>query len=87
MPMPTSSDPQFAEILARLRAVQRRVVNLMILVMVLLLFTILLVACVYGSLVNYWSYDAMFYGATAAGAAILGYFLGFLSGWLARRRT
>jgi NhaP-type Na+/H+ or K+/H+ antiporter len=86
----TTSDPSDRpqeEILIALRDVSRRVRNLMVIVMVLLLFTILLAAAVFGSLVNYWSNDALFFGMTSAGGAILGFLLGFLAGWLARRKT
>lgn len=51
---------------------------------VLMVLGLLLVAsAVYGSLVNYFSGDALFYGATSTGAALLG----FAFGWFARGRT
>ena len=54
----------------------------------ILLFLLVLVvavnaAAVYGSLVNYFAGDAAFFGGTTLGAAILG----FVVGWIARRRA
>ena len=51
-------------------------------VVTLALAVAVLGAGVYGSLVNYWGGDAMFYGATSMGTALLG----FIAGWIARRR-
>ena len=52
---------------------------------VALIFLSLMVAVmaagVFGYLVNFWSGDAMFYGGTAMGTALLG----FIAGWIARR--
>jgi hypothetical protein len=38
---------------------------------------------VYGSLVNYWNCEALFYGGTLTGAALLG----FAFDWFAARRA
>lgn len=73
---PPSADEPWTTIAARLRA-------LTIVVALLALAVLLLMAVQYGSLVNYWGGDALFFGATATGAALLGFGIGFFVG---RRR-
>ena len=77
-----AADPQ-AEVLETMRAVRRRLGWLTVAVCLMTLALILTVAAVFGSLVNYFGRDAMLWGGTTAGAAILGFFFG----WLAGRRA
>ena len=60
--------------------VARRLRVLTTLVALLALAVFLLMAVQYGSLVNYWGGDALFFGGTSAGAALVGFGLGFLAG-------
>lgn len=75
-----------AEILAELRDLRRRVGALLVVVMLLLLMCGLLAAADYGSLFNYFGGSAQLYVAATAGAALLGFLIGFAAGWFSRRR-
>jgi hypothetical protein len=69
-------EEELFRIAARMRA-------LTVAVVLLALAVLLLFAAQYGALVNFWAGDAMFFGATSIGAALLGFGLGFFAG---RRR-
>jgi hypothetical protein len=69
--------PSMEESLLR---VARRLRVLTTIVTLLVLAVFLLTAVVYGSMVNYWGGDALFFGGTSAGAALVGFGLGFLAG-------
>jgi hypothetical protein len=68
------------EMLSRL-SVGLRALTIVVGLLVLAVF--LLTAVQYGSLVNYWGGDALFFGGTSAGAALVGFGVGFFTG---RRR-
>jgi hypothetical protein len=53
---------------------------LTIVVVLLALAVFLLMAVQFGSLVNYWADDALFFGGITAGVAVAGFGLGFLAG-------
>jgi hypothetical protein len=69
--------PAFEHSLSRI-AGRLRVLTVVVAVLALAVF--LLMAVQYGSLVNYWGGDALFFGGTSAGAALVGFGLGFLVG-------
>jgi hypothetical protein len=73
---PPAPDELLPQVAARLRA-------LTIAVTLLALAVLLLFAAQYGSLVNFWYGDALFFGATSIGAALVGFAFGFFAG---RRR-
>jgi len=82
--MTPDSDPdRLAQIEELLTRVAARLRALTTVVALMALAVLLLMAVQYGSLVNYWAGDALFYGATSTGAALLGFGLGWLAG---RRR-
>ena len=68
---------------AKIDALGRRLRVLTVAVILLTLAALLLTMSVYGSLVNYFSTDALLFGGATVGAALLGF--GF--GWFARRRA
>ena len=77
-------DPnQQGDLRVALAAVERRLRRLTVAVMLMTLVLILTVAAVFGELVNYFGGDAMLFGGTSIGAALMGF--GF--GWMARRRA
>ncbi len=62
---------------------KRRLARLNVSVSLMALARILTVSAVFGNLVNYFSGDVLMWGGATAGAAILG----FVLGWFARRRV
>ncbi|MGQ9605524.1 MAG: hypothetical protein ACUVTW_04935 [Thermogutta sp.] len=62
--------------------IHRALRRLTVAVAFLALGVFLLTAAVYGSLVNYFSGDALLFGGASIGAAILGFALGFFAGRL-----
>lgn len=62
--------------------IHRALRRLTIAVVFLALGVFLLAAAVYGSLVNYFSGDALLFGGASIGAAILGFALGLFAGRL-----
>lgn len=72
--------PPTEELLSRVAARLRALTTV---VALLALAVLLLMAVQYGSLVNYWGGDALFFGGTSVGAALLGFGLGWVAG---RRR-
>ncbi|GEM_PF-1024590 len=69
--------------LAQPDRIHRALRRLTIAVTFLALAVFLLSAAVYGSLVNYFSGDALLFGGTSVGAAVLGFLFGLFAG---RRR-
>jgi hypothetical protein len=69
--------PSTEELLSRV-SVRLRVLSTAVALLALAVF--LLMAVQYGSLVNYWGGDALFFGGTSTGAALVGFGLGFLAG-------
>lgn len=65
-----------------LERIHRALRRLTIAVVFLALGVFLLTAAVYGSLVNYFSGDALLFGGASIGAAILGFALGLFAGRL-----
>mgnify|MGYP000926555874 CR=1 FL=1 len=70
---PSSPEEILPRIAARLR-------TLSIVVALLVLAVLLLFAAQYGALVNFWAGDALFFGGTSIGAALVGFGLGFFAG-------
>ncbi len=72
------------------QSVRRRLRQLTVAVVLMTLALFLTCAAVFGYLVNYFSLDPILYGGVTAGAAILGFIVGwitgFLCGWFARGR-
>jgi hypothetical protein len=70
-------------LLAAWRTVQRQLKILTIAVMLMALAVFVLAGTVFGYLTNYFSGEAVMYGSSLIGAAIIG----FWCGWFARRRA
>jgi len=81
--VPSESDPKMPETEDLLRKIASRLRLHGILLFLLVLVVAINAAAVYGSLVNYFAGDAAFFGGTTLGAALLG----FICGWIARRRA
>jgi hypothetical protein len=79
----TSSSNDHQRLLAAMESVKRHLRRLTVVVSLMMLALILTVSAVFGNLVNYFSGDVMMWGGATAGAAILG----FVLGWFARRRV
>ncbi len=75
--------PQPDEVLAMLQSIRRRMRVQTVAIIIMALALMLTAAAVFGSLVNYFAGDPMVFGSLTAGAAILG----FVCGWIARRRA
>jgi hypothetical protein len=75
----SDQDPRDRDLL---ESMQRRLDKLSIAVTLMALAILLLAGAQYGSLVNYWSADVLFFGGTSLAAALAGF--GF--GWFAGRR-
>lgn len=79
----TPGPEEYARLLEGIQSVKRQLVRLTVSVSLMTLALILTVSAVFGNLVNYFSGDVLMWGGATAGAAILGFALG----WFARRRT
>ena len=66
----------------KLKSIHAKLRRLSVAVIMLTLMVAVMGFAVFGYLVNYMDGEAMFYGGSAMGAALLG----FLAGWVARRR-
>jgi hypothetical protein len=65
-----------------IESIKRRLARLTVAVSLMTLVLILTVSAVFGNLVNYFSGDVLMWGGATAGAAVLGFALG----WFARRK-
>lgn len=79
--MTNSSSPPQEDLQAAIESIRTRLRVLTIAVLVMALALMLSAAATFGSLVNYFAGDAMFFGGVSAGAAALG----FAFGWMGRR--
>jgi membrane associated rhomboid family serine protease len=69
------------ELQAVLQSLRRRMRALTVAVLLMTLALLLTVAAVFGQLVNWFAGDVLLQGGVAVGAALLGFFFG----WIARR--
>ena len=79
--MNNAPPPPEEDLQAAIRSIKARLRILSVAVLIMALALLLSAAATLGSLVNYFAGDAMFFGAIAVGAAVLG----FAFGWLGRR--
>ena len=79
----TSSSNDHERLLEAMESVRRQLGRLTVVVSLMTLALILTVSAVFGHLVHIFAGDATMWGGVTAGAAILG----FVLGWFARRRV
>jgi hypothetical protein len=79
----TSGPAEYARLLEGIESIKRRLARLTAAVSLMALALILTVSAVFGNLVNYFSGDVLMWGGATAGAAVLGFALG----WFARRKV
>ena len=86
-PGPESPDPDSRESRRPLlESVYRRVQALTVAVVLMALALFLVVAVVFGFLVEFHGGEAALVGGTAVGTALLGFFFGLGVGWVVRRK-
>jgi hypothetical protein len=78
----TPRPDEYAQLREGIESIKRRLARLTVAVSLMRLVLILTVSVVFGDLVNYFSFDPLMWGGATAGAAVLGFALG----WFARRR-
>jgi hypothetical protein len=78
----TPRPDEYAQLREGIESIKRRLARLTVAVSLMTLVLILTVSVVFGDLVNYFSFDPLMWGGATAGAAVLGFALG----WFARRR-
>jgi len=71
------------QLLDGIESIKRHLRRLIVSVSLMVLALILTVAAVFGNLVNFFGGDSLMWGGATAGAAVLG----FVVGWLARRKV
>lgn len=79
----TPGPEEYTRLLEGIESIKRRLARLIVSVSLMMLVLILTVSAVFGNLVNYFSGDVLMWGGATAGAAVLG----FAIGWFARRRV
>jgi len=86
-PTPNRPDPDSPESRRPLlESIYRRVQALTVAVVLMALASFLVVAAVFGYLVDFHGGEPLLVGATAVGTAILGFLFGLGVGWLVRRK-
>jgi hypothetical protein len=73
---------EYAQLREGIESIKRRLARLTVSVSLMTLVLILTVSAVFGNLVNYFSGDVLMWGGATAGAAVLGFALG----WFSRRK-
>ena len=78
-----ASPNDYERVLEGIESIKRHLRRLIVSVSLMMLALILTVSAVFGNLVNYFERDPLMWGGATFGAAILG----FVLGWLARRKV
>mgnify|MGYP000882756035 CR=1 FL=1 len=78
-----TSDRDIERLAEGIESIKRNLRRLIVSVSLMFLALILTVSAVFGNLVNFFGGDTMMWGGATAGAALLG----FVIGWFARRKV